>query len=508
MAKVNGVHGKATGKIGSLVYAINRGQQIVREYNGNVANPNTTGQQTTRSKFKLMSQLSSVMAPVIAIKKEGMVSARNMFSKINFPACAYAGGAVSIKLNRVKLTNSNRSLGAFTADRAGGTEIAVALKNDMSAYVDKVVYCLFEQQVNGDLLLKDSAVVETAGADGKFAGALVPSTASVAIYAYGIKINETGADALFGNMVAPSAESVAKLLVTNSEVAAGTTITDTLGLVIAEGEDTGDSDDIDQITVSCTVSGNGSVSGAGRYAIGQQVTLTATPDAEASFVGYKLNSPAGPTISTNPVYTFEAAGDVVICAVFQGGPTPHYTIAANVDPAGAGTVSGAGSYEEGASCTLVATPASGKIFGGWFENGNLVSNNPTLTFTVSAARTLTAEFGDEPESGFSNVTLNGTAVNNHTMLDMGNNTIAGNMDASFNGKATGLVEAARATIGAARGVANDAVGNVNNGAFSFTSSHGSMGTAYKLCAGTWNAGDNERTIEEIYEYTFTEMSQD
>ena len=507
MAKVNGVHGKATGKIGSLVYAINRGQQIVREYNGNVANPNTTGQQTTRSKFKLMSQLSSVMAPVIAIKKEGMVSARNMFSKINFPACAYAGGAVSIKLNRVKLTNSNRSLGAFTADRSSGTEIAVVLKNDMSAYVDKVVYCLFEQQVNGDLLLKDSAVVETAGVDGKFAGALVPSTASVAIYAYGIKINETGADALFGNMVAPSAESVAKLLVTNSEVAAGTTITDTLGLVIREGEDTGDSDDIDQITVSCTVSGNGSVTGAGRYAIGQQVTLTATPDAEASFVAWKLGSPTGTTVSTNPVYTFEAAGDIVLCAVFQGGPTPHYTIAANVDPAGAGTVSGAGSYEEGASCTLVATPASGKIFGGWFENGSLVSNNSTLTFTVTAARTLTAEFGDEPESGFSNVTVNN---NNWNQNMQGANTEV-TMAADYVGEATkGGLYYGNVSVGDTITDSSNKMVAVSNGHLEYGGNGKtvSAGINYLIAVKpATGGGANEYEVVEIYPYTYNAIEE-
>lgn len=507
MAKVTGIGGKATGKLGSVVYAINRGQQIAREYNGNVANPNTAGQQNTRSKFKLMSQLSSVMAPVLAIRKEGMVSARNLFSKINFPACAYSAGAVSIKLNRVQITKSNVALGGFVADRAGGTSIAVELKNNMAAALDKVVYCLFEQQVTGELLLKGDIVVDVAGEAGKFQGELPMSTGSVAIYAYGIKINESGAEAAFGNMTAPSAESVAKLLVTNSEVQAGTTITATAGLVIREGEDTGDSDAIDQITVTCNVSGNGSVTGAGRYAIGQTVTLTATPDAEASFVGWKVGSASGPTVSTNPVYSFEAAGDVTFFAVFQGGPTPHYTISAACDPVDGGTVSGAGSYEEGATVTLVATPAAGKVFDGWFENATLVSNNATLTFSAQGNRSLVAQFADETESGIISVNMDGSPVTGNQNNLSGAHTFTGVTSADMNGKRVGLTTGSRPTIGNAVDILNGQNATVTNAAFTLEATFNTLGRLNWLVVGTLDSGTNKITIEDFFEYYFQETDE-
>lgn len=508
MAKVTGIGGKATGKLGNVVYAISRGQQIAREYNGNVANPNTAGQQNTRSKFKLMSQLSSVMAPVIAIRKEGMVSARNLFSKINFPACAYSAGAVSIKLNRVQITKSNVALGGFVADRSGGTSIAVELKNNMAAALDKVVYCLFEQQVTGELLLKGDLVVDVAGEAGKFQGELPMSTGSVAIYAYGIKINESGAEAAFGNMIAPSAESVAKLLVTNSEVQAGTTITATAGLVIREGEDAGDSDAIDQITVTCNVSGNGSVTGAGRYAIGQTVTLAATPDAEASFVGWKVGSASGPTVSTNPVYSFEAAGDVTFFAVFQGGPTPHYNISAACDPVDGGTVSGAGSYEEGATVTLVATPAAGKVFDGWFENATLVSNNATLTFSAQGNRSLVAQFADAPESGIQSVTLGGNTVNANKTNLFGSETIAGTTTADLDGKYACLVEGNQPSINDQVTPSDSVKALVSSEAFSMSFSFGSNLVKRWLVVGTWDSGTSKVTVSDVFPYYFQEMSSD
>lgn len=44
-----------------------------------------------------------------------------------------------------------------------------------------------------------------------------------------------------------------------------------------------------------------------------------------------------------------------------------YTVTASIDPAGSGTVTGAGQYQEGAQVTLTATPAEGYTFRGWKE---------------------------------------------------------------------------------------------------------------------------------------------
>lgn len=397
MGKVVCLQGKARGKVGSIVYAISAGQQIAREYQPVVLNPSTPSQVSNRSKLKLMSQLAAAYKGSIAIRKDGLKSARNLFISENYDKVTIVGSAANVNLNRVQLTKSNVGMGGFNADRSSGTQIAVVLNEDMSANFDKVVYCAFRKDANGHLIAQGSIVVNKDANAGTFAGNLPYTADAVVIYAYGMKIDSERANAAFSNMTAPSAEQVAKLIATSTEVAAGTTLSQTVGLTLMEGEDTGDSDDVEHFAVSVIKSGNGSVSGGGRYSAGQTAVVTATPDAEATFIAWRLNSPSGAVVSTQAQYSFTVENDITLCAVFEGGPTPHYTVAASASPVEGGTITGAGSYEEGAQCSLVATPAAGFAFDGWFENGQLVSNDPTLTFAVNADRTLVAEFAESTD---------------------------------------------------------------------------------------------------------------
>lgn len=75
-----------------------------------------------------------------------------------------------------------------------------------------------------------------------------------------------------------------------------------------------------------------------------------------------------------------------------------YSISADVAPAGAGSVSGGGSYTEGTSVTLTATNNPGYRFVGWVESGTTVSTNPNYTFVANSNRSLTAQF-DRISSG-------------------------------------------------------------------------------------------------------------
>ena len=86
------------------------------------------------------------------------------------------------------------------------------------------------------------------------------------------------------------------------------------------------------------------------------------------------------------------AGIDDIC-VMTSTTTPTYTIAASANPAAYGSVSGAGSYQQGTSCTLTATANQGYVFDNWTENGSVVSGaGATYTFTVTSSRTLVANF--------------------------------------------------------------------------------------------------------------------
>ena len=78
--------------------------------------------------------------------------------------------------------------------------------------------------------------------------------------------------------------------------------------------------------------------------------------------------------------------------VYVGSQNTSFNVDATANPTVGGNVTGAGSYTQGASCTLTATANTGYTFSNWTENGVVVSTSATYTFTVNANRTLVANF--------------------------------------------------------------------------------------------------------------------
>lgn len=305
---------KGSGKLGSTVFAVNSGVQIAREYQPKVTNPNTEAQQDTRARFKLMSQLSAVMAPVIAIKKDGLKTARNQFQSLNFGIVTYENENAAIDLNKVQLTKSNRSFAGFSADRSGGAAINVELLAGMAAAADRIVYIGYEKQEDGSLSLFGSKVCSTPGADGKFADTLPHTDKAIVLYAYAIKDTDESVTAKFGNLVAPSAEKVAKLLVSSAENINAVNLTKTAGLTMNVGVTEADSKTsmLDMVTVTMTPNEHATLTGGGSYPKGSLVTIEAKNiAANYVFVGWRINE--GDNINMNP-YTFTAEENVTIRA--------------------------------------------------------------------------------------------------------------------------------------------------------------------------------------------------
>ena len=73
-------------------------------------------------------------------------------------------------------------------------------------------------------------------------------------------------------------------------------------------------------------------------------------------------------------------------------PETHYNINVVISPENTGTVTGAGSYTENTTVTLIATPNSGYRFTNWMENNVVVSTNAEYTFTATKDRDLIANF--------------------------------------------------------------------------------------------------------------------
>lgn len=236
--------GKQTGKLGQSVLSTRYGEQIQRAYVGTIANPKTEAQVATRSRFKLASQLSAVMADVIAIPRVGSKTGRNQFVSATMDITSEAAGVAQVNLNAVQLTKSQRGLIGFTATRdTANDKISVALKGANGSELSRVVYVAFEKQNDGSLVQLASQVVSTPGANNTFPADLKGSEKSVVIYAYGITDKDGAASVKFGNLNAPTAEQVAKLLTTSSDTLSGVTLTRTNGATMNEGTNSADSDD-------------------------------------------------------------------------------------------------------------------------------------------------------------------------------------------------------------------------------------------------------------------------
>lgn len=117
MAKMQGLAGKLSGKMGSVVFRVREGEQIVTQYNPIVKNPNTTAQSTQRAAFKLMSQVAATMASAIINRpaRQGQ-SSRNRFVQQNFPLVEGNASEAKIAMDRLQLTSSSTYLGLIEFD--------------------------------------------------------------------------------------------------------------------------------------------------------------------------------------------------------------------------------------------------------------------------------------------------------------------------------------------------------------------------------------------------------
>lgn len=235
MAKIKGLFGVMNGRVSNLVMAVRNGEQIVRKYQPTVFNPSTNAQVAVRAKLKLASQLSAVLAPVIAIPRDGAKSSRNLFVKKNYGALSYSNEAAEVDMLNVKITDSIVGIPEITAMRVAGTPTSVttALFN-VDRDIDKVVYVAVGEEANGEMRLLNSTIVEEPGEGQNFATTLqVGSTGHLYVFAYGIRLNTNRARAIYGNMTLRDATTFAELVVTRSLAVGDVTLTDTRSIEVA-----------------------------------------------------------------------------------------------------------------------------------------------------------------------------------------------------------------------------------------------------------------------------------
>ncbi|TVQ17704.1 MAG: T9SS C-terminal target domain-containing protein, partial [Bacteroidetes bacterium] len=156
------------------------------------------------------------------------------------------------------------------------------------------------------------------------------------------------------------------------------------------------------LTLTAEPSEGGQATGAGDYAAGQEVTVTATP--ATGFAFHNWVDADGNEMSTSATYTFSMPGnDLSLTAHFV---PATYNLVLKVSPEDAGTTQGEGSYFFNEEVTVSTTANDGFEFLHWRNrDGDIMSDEQEYTFPMPAMNNfeLTAVYQEIPQ--FYTVTL-------------------------------------------------------------------------------------------------------
>ena len=298
--KLSSILGKGSGKLGAAVFSSTNGQQVVRQYQPNVKNPNTVAQTMQRARFKLMTQIASSMAPVIAIPKSGAVTSRNMFVRKNMPLVIGTEDGAQLVYENLQLTSGTRALPGIYVEREAG-KLKIGLLQAPTGNISRVAYCAFAKDSEGQLSYEWSIVSSTPGAKGTFDVETDDIVSlDVVFYAYGMIDTNAKATAAFENYHVDSATDLAKLIATRKLSLSDFALTKTRGTTLRAGE----SQNVVVPAGSYGLYVNATVGGSVKVVVGGQ-TKAENVTREASFgQPFESGSSVQLIATTQPNYRF------------------------------------------------------------------------------------------------------------------------------------------------------------------------------------------------------------
>lgn len=230
--KLNAILGKGTGKLGGMVLSVNSGEQIVREYNPKVSNPQTDAQVAQRAKFKLLSQLAAALSTSIAFRKMKMQSPRNRFVSANVKNASFENNEASVALDSLDLTGGSQLIPTLSVTRGTGEAITIALSEAAAGDIKRIVYNIYKVTEGNKLQFIKEVLVSEAGAGRTFSVETTAPEADIVVYAYGIKDTTTRSTTKFEEYEASADDNNAVLDVLRALNSTDYVLTATAGEVL------------------------------------------------------------------------------------------------------------------------------------------------------------------------------------------------------------------------------------------------------------------------------------
>lgn len=131
-------------------------------------------------------------------------------------------------------------------------------------------------------------------------------------------------------------------------------------------------------------------------------------------------------------YTYDALGN----RTQDIRTVPSYAVSLSSNPTAGGNLSGAGTYQNGQTCSVSASTNAGYTFSNWTENGVVVSTVPNYSFTVFKNRTLVANYTTTGTSNYSitisaNPTIGGSVSGGGTYTNGQTCTLAASQNPGY-----------------------------------------------------------------------------
>ena len=148
------------------------------------------------------------------------------------------------------------------------------------------------------------------------------------------------------------------------------------------------------VKLNSNPSGAGILTGAGDYAKGSSVSISATPSS-VDYIFQNWTDKNNKVISTNSTLSINLNSDTSLTANFK--EEKRYYVTLIIDPADGGKVTGLKEYYlANENCELTATANEGYKFRGWYS-GTSSSPSSNLTLKITKDEVITARFVAMPE---------------------------------------------------------------------------------------------------------------